>query len=115
MTVLVTGASGFIGSHVTERLLKDGYEVRVLLRSNKELGIEHESNAGKVIGNLLDEVSLENALQGVETVYHLAGELRMGLVSRQELTKVNVLGAQNLIRLCGYRERLPFHAQWIPY
>ena len=73
MTILVTGATGFIGSHLTELLLKKGHRVRCLVRKTsntiwlKSLPVEY------VYGDLFDEEALREAVTGVEYVYHSAG------------------------------------------
>ena len=78
MKVLITGGAGYIGSHTADRLLKEGYEVRIL--DSFEQPVHHESRIPEYIddrieiyiGNVTDEKSLEAALDDVDIVYHFA-------------------------------------------
>lgn len=67
--ILVTGGTGTLGQHVVPRLLKAGREVRVLSRREREAseGVQY------VVGDLLDDAGIEAAVEGVESVLHLAG------------------------------------------
>ena len=76
MKVLITGGAGFIGSHTADRLLKEGYEVRVLDSLQKPI---HncipkylDNRIEFMAGNVTDTYSMKEALQGVDYVYHLA-------------------------------------------
>jgi len=78
MKVLITGGAGFIGSHTADRLLKEGYEVRIL--DSFEQPVHHESKIPKYLddriqiinGDVTNEKNLEAALDGVDIVYHFA-------------------------------------------
>lgn len=109
---LVTGAGGFIGSHVTEALVKAGRRVRVFERPDarhlefvKGLGVEI------VYGDLMDPDSLAPALDGVDEVWHLAAAVRPSrwVYSRngllRELDRVNSGGTRNLAELCRGKVR----------
>lgn len=74
---LVTGATGFIGSHLAERLLREGREVRVLCRagSEKKLPETVRARADVVHGDLEDEKSLYAATRGAKRVFHCAGHV----------------------------------------
>ena len=76
MKVLITGGAGFIGSHTADRLLKEGYEVRVLDSLQKPI---HNSlpeylddRIEFIAGSATDVRAITEALQGVDYVYHLA-------------------------------------------
>jgi nucleoside-diphosphate-sugar epimerase len=92
MSVLVTGAAGRIGRHLIPALIRNGDQVRVLV---KEDMVENEK-VEIFYGDVLDKASLEKALKGVEVVYHLAA-VTDPLVSKDEMHKVNVLGTKNLL------------------
>jgi UDP-glucose 4-epimerase len=83
---LVTGAAGFIGSHLAERLTKAGHEVIVLdnLRTGKRQNLEgtNKSNLVFVRGDLLDRKIIRESPDGVSIVFHLAAnpEVRVGAV-----------------------------------
>lgn len=83
MKVLVTGGAGFIGSHVVERLLELGHEVRVYDKLVEQV---HEGNGPRYVpeeaefrlGDMSDRTTLESALQGIDQVVHLAAEVGVG-------------------------------------
>jgi nucleoside-diphosphate-sugar epimerase len=74
---LITGATGFIGSHLAERLIREGKKVRVLCRpeSIKKLLPEIAARAEILHGDLKDKDSLDRAVQGATRVYHCAGQV----------------------------------------
>ena len=74
MKALVTGATGFIGSHLVGLLLKDGHEVRCLVR-NPQKAQPLGPNAQILIGNLSDQDSLDKACAGVDWVFHAAAKV----------------------------------------
>src|SRR5215813_10842312 len=93
--VLLTGATGFIGSHVLERLMASGKRIRILAQPETVKDIPHVDRMQVVIGSVTEQSSLVEATQGVHTVYHLAG-----VVPRHEnvdLMEVNAHGTENLL------------------
>lgn len=100
MKVLVTGATGFLGNQLTRRLLDEGMEVRVLVRSRAKLeeleGISL-SHLEVAMGDITDETSLRDATHGVHGVFHLAGLIAYSRQQRQAMQEVNVQGTKNLI------------------
>lgn len=95
MKVLVTGASGFLGSHVAEALAARGHEVRVLVRTTSDrsflTGVERE----EAIGDVTDGASLPAAVDGVDAVVHAAGLVKAR--SAEEFDRVNAGGTANLL------------------
>lgn len=73
MNVLVTGATGFIGSHVADKLLAKGYHVKCLVRETSNLRWLENKNFELVKGSLSNTQSLENAVKDVDYIYHIAG------------------------------------------
>ena len=79
--VLVTGAGGFIGSHLTERLVRDGHQVRVLVRYNgrddrghlDDLPAEIQAESRSIAGDLKDPEAVRKAVDGPRWVFHLGG------------------------------------------
>ena len=74
MPTLVTGASGFIGRHLTAKLLERGTPVRVVTRHPERLPAEWAGRVEVVSGSLTDKATIETATKGTSLVFHLAGE-----------------------------------------
>ena len=96
MRVLITGANGFLGSHVAEELARQGHELRLLLRRSSQLTNLEDVSYERVEGDVRDEESLQAATQGVEAVVHLAG-LTAALRER-DYVAVNAAGAATLAK-----------------
>jgi UDP-glucose 4-epimerase len=79
LTILVTGGSGFIGSHVVDRLLDAGHEVRVFDVLD---GADARARCETVVGDLLDPAAILAAAQGCEAIIHLAAAADVGLVAK---------------------------------
>src|SRR5260370_41344371 len=95
--ILVTGAAGFLGSHVPRQLVARGADVRVLLgpssnnRAIADLPLEY------VTGDLRDAASLERALPGVGRVFHVAADYRLWSKRSQDIYYSNVGATKNLL------------------
>lgn len=100
MKVLVTGATGFIGSSVLRRLTHEGYEPVALVRakSNLEAISDFVDTVELRYGDVTDADSVANAMKGVKQVYHCAGVARIGPGHDDMLYKVNVEGTRNVLR-----------------
>ncbi len=101
MTTLVTGASGFLGSHVARQLVARGDTVRVLLRSSSQLRAIEGLPVEKVQGDLRDVGSLDRALRGVRRVYHVAADYRLWARNPNDIYESNVTGTKNLLEAAG--------------
>ncbi len=97
MKVLVTGGSGFVGSHVVEQLARGGTQVRALVRqtSNTKF-LQTLDNVELVFGSIQDRASLNVAAAGVDAVVHAAGLVKAR--SPEEFFEVNVQGSENLLQ-----------------
>ena len=95
MKALVTGGTGFIGSHLTEALIQKGVQVRCLLRKTSDLKWLKGLPVEFVHGDCNDKTSLEKAVRGVDWVFHLAGATRA--IKEETYVEVNGLGTENLI------------------
>ena len=92
---LVTGASGFVGTWLTRRLVERGVRVRVLNRKrNME---EPVPGAEIVIGDICDPRSLIPACEGMDIIYHLAGVVGYSSAMRAQMEQVNVGGTRHII------------------
>jgi UDP-glucose 4-epimerase len=103
--VLVTGGAGFIGSHVVDRLVKEGYEIRIIddLSTGKLGNIEGHLSSGEVElikGDIRDDSLVKKSLEDVNVVIHLAALVSVPLsVENPNLTfAINLLGTLNLLR-----------------
>jgi nucleoside-diphosphate-sugar epimerase len=95
---LVTGANGFIGSHLVEYLHGNGWAVRCLVRRDSDLRwIEHLALT-YTYGDLRDRASLEQAVQDREVVFHLAAQVRA--TDYDSFYNTNCMGTRNLVKAC---------------
>ena len=95
MKVLITGANGFVGSTVVEKLLEKKYEVYCFVRSSSNLRWLADLDAKLIYGNLHDSKSLKSALKEVDYVYHMAGVTKSN--DPDAYDRVNYLGTKILV------------------
>ena len=97
MTTLVTGAAGFLGSHVARQLVARGEDVRVLVRASSSNRAIADSSLEYVTGDLRDQSSLARAMDGVQRVFHVAADYRLWAKNPQDIYDSNVGGTKNLL------------------
>lgn len=100
--ILITGATGFIGSHLAKDLTEKGNKIRCLVRpSSPKEALEFLENLGAelVYGDLTDKESLKNVVVGVDCVFHLGGGGRVGMPKDIQY-KINVDGTRNILDAC---------------
>jgi dihydroflavonol-4-reductase len=97
MKTLVTGATGFLGSHVARALAGRGENVQVLVRPSSDLRALEGFNADRFLGDLRDRASLDRALEGVQRVFHVAADYRLWARDPRDIHESNVTGTQNLL------------------
>ncbi len=97
MTTLITGAAGFLGSHVARQLVARGDEVRVLLRASSTNRAIADLSLEYVTGDLRDPASLDRAMKGVKRVFHVAADYRLWAKRSREIYDSNVGGTKNLL------------------
>lgn len=110
MTTLVTGAAGFIGSHITETLLRDGQHVRALVRYNSRGDIGHLASLPNNLrerleiraGDITDPFFIRDAVHGCEQVLHLAALIGIpySYVAPSSYVTTNVTGTLNILEAC---------------
>ncbi len=93
--ILVTGATGFLGRHLVERLLSGNYPVRVLLPEARAEDLPWERAPEIVVGSILDEEALFRAATGAHVIIHLENAQWWG--SARDLERVELVGTRNLI------------------
>jgi nucleoside-diphosphate-sugar epimerase len=98
LKALVTGGTGFIGSHLTEALIRKGVHVRCLLRKTSDLKWLKGLPVEFVSGDCNDKTSLKEAVRGVNWVFHLAGTTKA--IKKETYFEVNGFGTENLIQAC---------------
>jgi nucleoside-diphosphate-sugar epimerase len=101
MAVLITGATGFLGDHLTRRLLAEGKQVRVLARSPEKAKSLIAGGAELAAGDITDAGSVSTALQGVTLVYHLAGKLLKPGAPAVDYQRIHVDGTRILLAECA--------------
>ncbi len=97
MAVLVTGATGFVGSWLVRRLIEQRETVHVLHRANSSLDDLQGLTFKSCLGDITDPSSLTKAVQDVGTVFHLAGVVGYTRSMRGQMERVNVQGTQNVV------------------
>ena len=97
MTTLITGATGFTGGHLAERLLRDGGDVRLLVRDPERAGRFAALGAELAVGDFRDRDAVARAMDGVRLVYHIGALFRQENVSSTEMHEVNAVGTRHLL------------------
>jgi nucleoside-diphosphate-sugar epimerase len=98
LKALVTGANGFIGSHLVERLLRSGTKVRCFVRRTSDLRWLKGLQVEIAYGDCVDKESLSSAVAGLDCVYHLAGATKAK--RKADFFAINAGGTENLVRAC---------------
>lgn len=108
MRVLVTGASGFTGSHLARRLVEAGHQVRVLVRASSKRDLLGDIPTDTVSGDLRDDESLRRAVAGVECIFHMAAVYREAKLSDRLYYDINVEGTRRLAEAALAEGGVPF-------
>lgn len=97
MISLITGANGFIGSHLTRFLVQQGQPVRILVRPGSDQRAITSLPVERVYADLREPSSLPAAVEGVQRVFHVAADYRLGAKNPVEIYESNVTGTRNLL------------------
>lgn len=97
MRIFLTGATGFLGSHVARVLAERGADLRLLVRQTSNLKNLEGLKAETATGDLRDPVSLEKAMSGCDTVFHVAADYRLWLRDPNEMYRSNVEGTRAIL------------------
>lgn len=101
MTALVTGASGFVGSAVVRALLDRGETVRTFVRSSSDRRNLENLRVDIQVGDLCDRASLDRAMKGCDTVFHVAADYRLWVPEPSQMFMANVEGTRNVMDAAG--------------
>src|SRR5205823_11170687 len=97
MLAFVTGATGFLGSHVARALAEQGADLRLLVRSGSDTRNIDDLKAERAIGDLRDPASLEKGIAGCDVVFHVAADYRLWVRDPKEMYRANVEGTQSIL------------------
>lgn len=97
MLAFVTGATGFVGSHVARALAEQGASLRLLVRASSNTKNITELKADLVTGDLRDPASLRKAISGCDTLFHVAADYRLWVRDPEEMYRANVEGTRAIL------------------
>jgi dihydroflavonol-4-reductase len=97
LKAFVTGATGFVGSHVARALAERGADLRLLVRSNSNPKNIQDLPGDRVIGDLRDPSSLEKAISGCDAVFHVAADYRLWIRDPDQMYRSNVEGTRAVL------------------
>ena len=97
MLAFVTGATGFVGSHVARVLAEQGADLRLLIRASSDPRNIQVLKADRVIGDLRDPASIEKAMAGCDVVFHVAADYRLWVRDPEQMYRANVEGTSAVL------------------
>ncbi|MBI3644792.1 MAG: NAD-dependent epimerase/dehydratase family protein [Acidobacteriales bacterium] len=103
MLAFLTGATGFLGSHVARVLAEQGAQLRLLVRPTSDRRNIADLNAEQVEGDLRDPASIEKALAGCEALFHVAADYRLWVRDPEQMYWSNVEGTRSLLEAARKR------------
>ena len=106
MKVLVTGGTGFTGTALVKRLLKNGHKVVALdVKEGLNTSVLRKCGAHVVIGSVTDKELVKRCMDGIDIVHHLAAAFREINVSKSFYREVNIEGTRNVLQ-SAYEEKV---------
>jgi dihydroflavonol-4-reductase len=97
MLAFLTGATGFVGSHVARALAQQGVNLRLLVRPNSNRKNLDDLSADLITGDLRDPASLEKGIAGCDVVFHVAADYRLWVRDPDEMHRANVEGTRTIL------------------
>jgi dihydroflavonol-4-reductase len=97
MLAFVTGATGFVGSHVARVLAENGADLRLLVRPSSDLRNIEGLPGDRVTGDLRDAASIEKAMSGCDVVFHVAADYRLWVRDSDQMYQSNVEGTRAML------------------
>ncbi len=94
MRAFITGASGFVGTHLVKKLIKNNWSVRILIHKKNIL---ESKNCEVFEGDIGNERVLEDALRDTDVLFHLAAALGASLIHRNEFYRINAVGTEKVL------------------
>ncbi len=98
MKAFITGATGFVGSHVARALAEQGADLRLLVRKSSRTENIAQIPGDRVTGDLTDVESLKQGMAGCEAVFHVAADYRLWTRNPHEMYAANVEGTRSIIK-----------------
>ena len=99
MKCFVTGATGFIGSHLASRLAEKGWELNCLARQSSNISLLKDMGANIFRGDIRDKESMRAAMKDCDLVFHIAALYRIGYPKEEEVHDTNLKGTVNVLQL----------------
>lgn len=107
---LVIGANGYLGSHVTRRLVEAGHQVRAMVRVGANTRGIDDLKAERIVGDIWDNDTLRDAMTGCDDVYYCVVDTRAWLLDPAPLYRTNVEGTRNVLGVaCAVHAQNPLH------
>src|ERR1700680_3579659 len=97
MKAFVTGATGFVGSHVARLLAEQGADLRLLGRFTSDPKNIQKLNGDRVLGDLRDPASIEKAMAGCDVVFHVAADYRLWVHEPEQMYRANAEGTRAVL------------------
>src|SRR6266576_2863454 len=98
MKAFVTGATGFVGSHVAQVLAEQGADLRLLVRTGSDPKNIQQLNADRGFGDLCDPESIDRAMAGCDVVFHVAADYRLWVRDPAQMYRANVEGTRTILQ-----------------
>src|SRR5580704_12410569 len=102
--ILITGATGFLGSELAMQLAKQGKHIRCTKRANSAIPgmlLHFQLQIEWVDADMMDVFALEEALKGIKRVYHCAAWVSLKQADKKPMINANVTGTANMVNLCN--------------